>query len=364
MFAPEFLILLGVDIFLGGSILTVLLDKHFPTALPYLLDAAAMIGFGELLTGPTTITNVAPQLQFYYSFVYAMISVMTLFALNLYLLFMRKRPYESAMLGVFATVPSALGILYFTSAFVNGLSLSLPLVPVIPIEGVYIMFGLSVALIVFSLLVFGRKFSGVREELLPAPRETEGPIPAAAADRSGQELLFVPPVGEAAPPSTTAVVEPDQAPPPSDEVPAPPSEAEYDGTESAEGAEGAKYESSDLGGASGSLGERRSDAEGSRSEATVLLERRPKDDYAVRLGESIRFFEKAVDRPIKIDPALLSGVVKNARKAYITPSGMIMAEDPTGKPVTLSLKDLSTDEALNVMTETMRAIREKEGKGG
>ena len=89
-----------------------------------------------------------------------MISVMTLFAINLYLLFLRKRPYESAMVGVFATVPSALGVLYFTSVFVNGLTVGLPIVPIVPIEGVYVLFGLSVGLIVFSLVVFGRRFSG------------------------------------------------------------------------------------------------------------------------------------------------------------------------------------------------------------
>ena len=352
VFAPEFLILLGVDIFLGGSILTVLLDKHFPTALPYILDAAAMIGFGELLTGPSIITNIAPQLQFYYSFTYAMISVMALFALNLYLLFMRRRPYESAMLGVFATVPSALGILYFTSAFVNGLSISLPLVPVIPIGGVYIMFGLSVALIIFSLLVFGKKLSGVREALRSAPREVESPIPAAAVEGSGRELLLMPPASGAPPSIQPAVAEPDQTSPPSDQAPAPPGETE-----------GPKYEAPDSSDTPADSGERPPDTEASQGEAAVLLERRPKDDYAVRLGDSIRFLEKAVDRPIDIDPALLSGVVRNARKACLNPSGTITAEDPNGKSVTLSLKDLSTDEALNVMTEAMRAIREKEGTG-
>jgi hypothetical protein len=156
-FAPEFLILLGIDIFLGASIFTVLLDKHFPAPLPYVLEGASLIGFAELTAGPSFLNSFSLELQFYYSFAYAMISVLTLFATNLYLLFLRRRPFESAVLGICGTVPAGLGILYFTSAFVNGLTLSLPLVPVIPIEGVYAMFGLSIALVVLSLVFFRRR---------------------------------------------------------------------------------------------------------------------------------------------------------------------------------------------------------------
>ena len=155
-FAPEFLILAGIDIFLGSSILTVLLDRHFPGPLPYILEGGALVGFAELIAGPAFLTSFSIELQFYYSFIFAMLSVLTLLATNLYLLFMRRRPFESGLLAICGTIPAGLGILYFTSAFVNGVTLSLPLVPAVPIQGVYAMFGLSVALIAFSLVVFGR----------------------------------------------------------------------------------------------------------------------------------------------------------------------------------------------------------------
>jgi hypothetical protein len=193
-FAPEFLILIGVDIFLGASIITVLLDKHFPTALPYILDIGSIVGFGELLSGPSITTGLSIEAQFYYSFTYAMIAVLTLFALNLYLVFLKRRPFESAILGAFGTVPAGLGLLYFTSAFVNGLTLGLPLVPVIPIEGVYIMFGLSTALIVFSLVVFGKKLSGPATVGEPAGQPSkEEPIPARVAESSGLNLTELKP---------------------------------------------------------------------------------------------------------------------------------------------------------------------------
>ena len=155
-FAPEFLILAGIDIFLGSSILTVLLDRHFPGPLPYILEGGALVGFAELIADPASLTSFSIELQFYYSFIFAMMSVLTLMATNLYLLFMRRRPFESGLLAICGTIPAGLGVFYFTSAFVNGVTLSLPLTPAVPIQEVYAMFGLSVALVAFSLAVFGR----------------------------------------------------------------------------------------------------------------------------------------------------------------------------------------------------------------
>jgi len=156
-FAPEFLILIGIDVFLGASILTVLLDELFPAALPYILEMGALIGFGELLIGPSYVSNFPSELRFYYSFTYAVVSVMTLFGMNLYLLFLDWHPQASATVAVFGTMPSALGVLYFASAFVNGNSISLPMMPVISIEWIYVLFGISVLLILVVLVVFGRR---------------------------------------------------------------------------------------------------------------------------------------------------------------------------------------------------------------
>ena len=156
-FAPEFLILVGIDIFLGASILTVLLDREFPASFPYVLEGAALVGFAQLMAGPTFLGSLSQQLQFYYSFAFALIAVLALLASNVYLLFLRRRPFESAILGACGSIPAGVGVLYFTSAFVNGMSLSMPLVPPIPIAGVYAMFGLSIAFVAVSLAVFRRR---------------------------------------------------------------------------------------------------------------------------------------------------------------------------------------------------------------
>jgi hypothetical protein len=52
--------------------------------------------------------------------------------------------------------------------------------------------------------------------------------------------------------------------------------------------------------------------------------------------------------------------MRGAKRAYLTPAGMIMVEDSTGKTTSLSLMDLATDEALKVMREAMKGIKDRE----
>jgi hypothetical protein len=359
-FAPEFLILLGIDIFLGASILAVLLDKHFPTPLPYVLEGAALIGFAELMAGPTFLTSFSQELQFYYSFAYAMISVLTLFATNLYLLFLRRRPFESAILGICATIPSSLGILYFTSAFVNGLSLSLPLVPVIPIEGVYALFGISIGLVVFSMVVFGRRKPV--EPVSVQERSVMDPIISRATPDNGQVLLTEAPAqsgqGEAVTEAATAQPEgvsgsvASPAERRSDVAGKGDHHGGGDGVGLPSGVTGASHAGSEA-----SPIESRKDEETRQPSGTVLVKRVERTEYAKRLVDSIKFFEKAVDHPVRIDPSILGGTLKGARKAYLTPSGMLMVEDKGGRSISLSLLDLSTDEALQVMREAMKDLK-------
>ncbi|HKT21928.1 MAG TPA: hypothetical protein VJR06_04880, partial [Nitrososphaerales archaeon] len=96
-----------------------------------------------------------------------------------------------------------------------------------------------------------------------------------------------------------------------------------------------------------------------QSGGTVLVEKPGEPTYAQRLIESMKFLEKAVDKPVKIDPSLLDGTLPNVRRAYLTSAGMIMAEGKDGKSTTLSLMDLSTDQALNIMSQVMRTFGAK-----
>ncbi len=155
-FAPQFFILIGIDIFLGGGIITILFDQHFPSPFPYILEVTAFIGFAELAIGPSYLAGLSTTLQFYYSFTYSMIAAMGLLAANLYLLFVKNRPFESGLVATTATVPSFLANLFFASAYVNGLALELPVFPIVPISIVYVLFfasgGLLLSLVIGLVL--------------------------------------------------------------------------------------------------------------------------------------------------------------------------------------------------------------------
>jgi len=138
-FAPEFFLLLGVDTFLGASIVAIFLDKHFPSPLPYVFEVAAFVGFGELVIGPTSLNGFSTTLQFYYSFTFSVIAAAGLLATNLYLLLARGRPIESILVAAAATVPCFLANVYFASAYVNGVAVELPVFPIVPLNMVYVL---------------------------------------------------------------------------------------------------------------------------------------------------------------------------------------------------------------------------------
>ncbi|QQG48111.1 MAG: hypothetical protein HY247_04960 [archaeon] len=135
-FAPQFFLLLGIDFFLGNSVLTVMLDKRLPDAVPYVLEIASFIGFAELWVGPTIIGGIPPELQFYYSFVYCMISVLSVIAVNVYLLLVRGSILPGLLTAAFATIPSVFVSLSLASYFVNSVQVPLPWLPVVDVEWV------------------------------------------------------------------------------------------------------------------------------------------------------------------------------------------------------------------------------------
>jgi hypothetical protein len=141
------LILLGIDIFLGGSIITVLLDEHFPDGLPYILDMGALIGLAELWAGPTYLNGYSLELQFYYCLTYIVIALLAVAGSNLYLAFVKAKPMLGAVFAVAGTIPATLVAAYFISAYVNGLSVSPPVFPVLPSSVLTFVFIASFAIV-------------------------------------------------------------------------------------------------------------------------------------------------------------------------------------------------------------------------
>ena len=153
-FPPQFFILLGIDVFLGEAILTVMFDEHFPTGLPYILEASALLGFVQLVLGPQYLTGYPTEVQFYYCMAYAIIAVASVLASNLYLAFVRGRMRLGGFFAIAGSIPSCLFLAFFASAFVNGVSVPLPLLPLMPLSVIYAaFFGATIIIIVAMVII-------------------------------------------------------------------------------------------------------------------------------------------------------------------------------------------------------------------
>jgi len=90
MILPEFFALLSIDVFLLLSLLTCLLEDRFPKAVPYIYQIAALIGFGHLLVSREFLALFGEYMRFWYNFVYLLVALGNIVAINLYLAVEKK----------------------------------------------------------------------------------------------------------------------------------------------------------------------------------------------------------------------------------------------------------------------------------
>jgi hypothetical protein len=154
-FPAQFLILLGIDIFLGSSIVVVLFDEEFPNGLPYILDFGALVGFVQLVMVPGYLESYPTEMQFYYSAAFATVAVLSVIACCLYVTF-RHRLLVAGTIAIAAAIPSVLSLLYFASAWLNGTQVPLPTFPRFPWPVVWAAFILASAIILVAMAVVVR----------------------------------------------------------------------------------------------------------------------------------------------------------------------------------------------------------------
>ena len=156
VFPPQFFILLGIDIFLGGSIGTILFDTDFPTGLPYIMDFGALAGFGQLLLDPLYLSGYPGDIQFYYSASFLVVALFSVLASNLYVVFAKDNRLAGGALAIMVTLPSVLSSIYFVSAYINNISVGLPLFPIIPWTVVWGAFFAASAFIFVAMVLLAR----------------------------------------------------------------------------------------------------------------------------------------------------------------------------------------------------------------
>lgn len=148
---PEFFALLGIDVFLAISLLTCLLDKHFPGATSYIYQAAALAGFGHLLVSREFMPIFGDYMRFWYCFIYLIVALANVVVVNVYLATLKKLWNLAKIFFGAITFPTFLVSTFFVYGYANGM-MSLPLFPQIPMGFLYV--ALSVCAIVLGIGIF------------------------------------------------------------------------------------------------------------------------------------------------------------------------------------------------------------------
>lgn len=135
---PEFFLLLGIDLFLGISLLTCLLDKHFPAAIPYLYQIGALVGFAQLLIMKDSMTIFGDYIRFLSSLVYLITVLANVLSINVYIAFLKKMWFTAKILFACVTFPTILIATFFVAGYAALLG-GLPPLPRIPLEILFVI---------------------------------------------------------------------------------------------------------------------------------------------------------------------------------------------------------------------------------
>jgi hypothetical protein len=146
---PEFFALLGIDLFLAISLLTCLLDRHFPWQLPYLYQLAALAGFGQLLVSKEFMVFFDAYMRFWYSLLYLIVALANIIAVNLYLGIMKKLLNYAKVFLLTVTFPAVFLTAFFLSNYAEIAVHPLVMVPQVSWEATF------VGIVAFDTFVVG-----------------------------------------------------------------------------------------------------------------------------------------------------------------------------------------------------------------
>src|SRR5438309_586118 len=160
--APEFFVLLGINVFLAASVITALLDRHLPSILQYLFQGAAGAGLGELLLSQ----EVTSATRVWASIVYLAFALSSLVALNIRLAIVRRGMNIASILSQMMTVPVVMISALFLSSFLeNGGDLVFSPASIVTITVLVLVADLSI----FGLLREYSRHGSIRSGLVSFP---------------------------------------------------------------------------------------------------------------------------------------------------------------------------------------------------
>ncbi len=146
---PEFFALVGIDLFLAMSLLTCLLDRHFPWQLPYVYQLAALAGFGHLLVSREFMLTFGEYMRFWYSLLYLTIALANIIAVNIYLGVIKRFMNYARIFMAAVTLPTLTLAVFFLSNYAEIAVHPLVIVPQMGWEATF------VGIVAFDTLVVG-----------------------------------------------------------------------------------------------------------------------------------------------------------------------------------------------------------------
>jgi hypothetical protein len=146
---PEFFLLLGIDLFLAMSLLSCLLDKHFPWHLPYLYQVASLAGFGQLIVAKEFMAVFGDYMRFWFSLLYVAIALANIAAINVYLGIIKKMLNYAKVFMLAVSFPSFAVVSFFLADYSSLASHPLIMFPNVAWETTF------VGIVAFDTFVIG-----------------------------------------------------------------------------------------------------------------------------------------------------------------------------------------------------------------
>ena len=155
-FVPELFLFFAINFFLGLSLLSCLSERLFPTAFPYLCQVMAVVGYAQLWINYTYLSSEVVA-RFWGSLIYLVFVVAMISAVTVYVAVVKRRFAVGGLFLGGLTVPTASMGLFVVSNYVNGLSVPMPKLPVIPVEIIQVLFGVGLAVLTLSAVFYLRQ---------------------------------------------------------------------------------------------------------------------------------------------------------------------------------------------------------------
>jgi hypothetical protein len=140
---PEFLTLLGIEIFAAMSLVSVLLDRDIPSSVQWLFQGAAGLGLGQLVvTEGFGTSSVIDASRFWISVFYLTLSVCSVAGLNVYLAVVRRKTAIASAFSGTITTPTVIVSVLFVSSYLSGVDVGFTPLTVVTIVVPALLVGL------------------------------------------------------------------------------------------------------------------------------------------------------------------------------------------------------------------------------